>query len=148
MGYLGTRFSAYQLLHKERLANPLLDIEGGLGAGVGGEINYEQEEDATDGRRWWKRAAIGGYFGVGGGVELNFHRDFKFSLYLRSRVQLSRAINIPLTVWYTVGAGFEFTILRYVKIYNGHYFGMYDDVMDREVGYVTDVGLKFVFDIF
>jgi hypothetical protein len=89
------------------------DLEGGVGAGVGGErcANHRDTTQvcaagAADGLRANERFAYGGY--LGGAVGLRPWRAAGF--YVRVRAQLSAAQNIDPTFWGAALLGAEFAL--------------------------------------
>jgi hypothetical protein len=114
MGWLGTRWTP--LRPEGRDFAFVLDVEGGLGAGVGGQ----RCEDDADGNPCestfedFRRPAGGGYFGLGIGGKIRF-----FSPWLRLRTQATAATGVPITSITTGLLGLQFSIASLVHIYAG-----------------------------
>lgn len=144
-GWIGPRFTWAP--HPERPIRLALDGEFGVGGGRGGDLHgnpYPESDDCgsdCDGRQWQDRVAGGGYagFGIGG----HFHW---FALYLRGRLEVSKATHIPVTYWPSGGVGMEFDIARIVQLSaSGGLLG-YRNEADAEMGWFWQFGLNVQFD--
>jgi hypothetical protein len=111
MGWLGTRWTP--LRPEGRNFALLLDIEGGLGAGVGGR-RCDEDGDCESTFEDFRRPAGGGYLGLGVGGKLEF-----FALWLRLRTQATAASGVPITSITTGLLGFQFSIASLAHIYAG-----------------------------
>lgn len=88
-----------------------LDLEGGLGAGVGGErcgnnpdVTQTCAAGQADGLGAFDRFAFGGYLGAGVGL-----RPWRVAgFFVRARTQVSSATGAPVTGWGSAVAGVEF----------------------------------------
>lgn len=108
IGYVGVRYTP--LRPEGRDFALTLDLEGGAGAGVGGNGCESDDQNCSD----WRRPAGGGYVGIGVGGKIKW-----FSPYFRLRTQASVAEGIPITSLTTAGAGMQFSIARLAHIYVG-----------------------------
>jgi hypothetical protein len=117
MAWAGPRFTLPRAPHGASL---LLDMELGIGAGVGGELcPADAKTCEPDRRQWHDRTAFGGYEGVGLGVGYKW-----FSIYARGRVEESVATNIPVTYWPSAMLGLGFDATRSVSLdLGGGYVG-------------------------
>jgi hypothetical protein len=136
MGWVGPRFT---LPRRANGVSLLLDGELGLGAGVGGELCItvrRQQVCEPDGRRWYNRAAFGGYQGGGLGFGVEW-----FSLYGRARVEESVATAIPVTYWPSamLALGFELTPRVSLDV-GGGYLGYFNE-KDSIHGWFYQAGL-------
>lgn len=114
IGYLGVRYTPLRPEGRDYAFT--LDLEGGAGAGVGGDPECHSVDGnvACDGPSGWRRSAGGGYAGIGIGGKIKW-----FSPYLRLRTQVSAAYGIPVTSLTTAGVGVQFSIARLAHIYLG-----------------------------
>lgn len=111
MGWLGTRWTP--LRPEGRDFALVLDVEGGLGAGVGGRrCNDDDECESTYDD--FRRPAGGGYLGLGVGGKIKF-----FSPWLRLRTQATAAAGVPITSITTGLLGVQFSIASLAHIYAG-----------------------------
>jgi hypothetical protein len=111
IGYLGARVSP--LRGEGRDYAFVLDVEGGAGAGVGGQrcssdATAPCESTAQD----FRRAAGGGYLGIGVGGKIKF-----FYPWLRLRTQATAATGVPFTSLTTAMFGLQFSIAKLAHIY-------------------------------
>lgn len=131
-------------------ASWVLDLEAGLGAGLGGVLcgNPVEAETrtcdgdvqaTTDGREWSDRLAWGGYAGAG----LARHWDW-FALFGRARSQLSTATYVPTTVWWSSILGGQITLFDQLRLHAGVGAVGFDNRMDREAGWILDAGLALI----
>lgn len=112
IGYAGVRYTP--LRPEGRDFAFTLDLESGVGAGVGGsDFNCDPQVDETC-VSGWQRTAGGGYLGIGIGGKIKW-----FSPWLRVRTQASVAEGIPITSLTTAGVGVQFSIARLAHIYLG-----------------------------
>ncbi|HVH99409.1 MAG TPA: hypothetical protein VM869_11875 [Enhygromyxa sp.] len=111
IGYAGVRYTPLRPEGRDYAFT--LDLEGGAGAGVGGN-QCEGTEDVDCDALNWRRPAGGGYVGIGIGGKIKW-----FSPYLRLRTQASVAEGIPVTSLTTAGVGVQFSIARLAHIYAG-----------------------------
>jgi len=138
MGWVGPRFT---LPRRPDGVSLLLDGELGLGAGAGGELCITVSGGRVvcepDGRRWFNRAAFGGYQGGGLGFGVAW-----FSLYGRARVEESVATAIPVTYWPSamLGLGFELTPRLSVDV-GGGYLGYFNEASSIN-GWFYQAGLS------
>ena len=98
MGYAGARLQPWSSEHGTR--REVLDLEFGLGGGVGGvqdcnSDGIDCDRLTQDNLDWYKRGAFGGYAGAG----LGYWFD-RLGLYVRGRTALVKAENIPVTFHY------------------------------------------------
>jgi len=130
-------------LHLSRRWSLAADGEVGVGAGVGGErvCGDEREDCVDDNRPWYRRAAGGGYLGVGGAV-----RAGPVSMYARARTQMTDATGIPVTLWASGLGGFHFHILDKADIWLGSGMARYSNAYDSRTIWVSEIGLAFRFD--
>lgn len=134
MGWTGLRFTG-------REGPGALDLEIGLGGGAGGSYCEDSEECGEEPVvPWYRRAAFGGYLGYGLGV----HKRW-FSLFVRSRWQLSRARNVPTTLWATVIGGLQVTLFRFLHVHFGAGYGGYWNDMDTKQFPLLDMGISISF---
>lgn len=110
IGYAGVRYTP--LRPEGRDFAFVLDLEGGVGAGVGGSDDCDPIVETC--MSSWRRPAGGGYLGVGIGGKIKW-----FSPWLRVRSQASLAEDVPLTSLTTLGGGVQFSIARLAHIYLG-----------------------------
>jgi hypothetical protein len=144
MGYIGPRFSLVS--PRESPVRLLADIELGAGAGIGGELHNNQPQDKDcldcDNRQWNQRLAYGGYQGVGLGLQAHW-----FSIYLRGRVEESKATNIPLTLWPSFLIGMEANIKRRAAINAGTGLMWYTNSADHsEAFWIFQLGFSVFID--
>jgi len=124
----------------------VIDVEAGLGLGLGGELcgNPGEAETrscggvdlTTDGREWDDRIAYGGYAGAG----LARHWRW-FALYGRARSQLSTATEVPKTVWWSSVLGGQITLFDNLRLYAGGGLAGFSNRYDEETGLILDAGL-------
>ena len=118
---------------------PYGDVEFGLGAGVGG-VGHDDEGEPVDDQSAWGRFAYGGYVGAGFG--------WRFLPWLagftRTRVQLSKADNLPTTSWYSAMAGPEVSVGRLSLHLAGGWAGYANDD-DNDQGPLFEAGLGWRF---
>lgn len=143
IGYGGARFT--MPAWSRGIVRLTSDLELGAGLGVGGEINcyddeetssseYCQEENTTDA---FDRLAGGGYFGAGFGVHVSF-----FSVFIRGRVQITKASEIPSTLWGSSVGGIAFDIGDWVDIYAaGGIAGFYNEI-SAYYGAIAEFGVS------
>ena len=110
LGFAGLRLTLKRALEGKGTA---ADLEFGVGAGVGGEL-YDSESEGES-VRWSELFACGGYVGAGIGNHLNENGG----LFVRGRLQVSKAELIPTTVWGSVLAGVQMTAHDLVNIHIG-----------------------------
>jgi len=141
MGFGGLRFT-YAPAESRR--NPIrfaMDLEFGLGGGIGGHRCGNKEAGdtscddapegfAADGKKWSDRLSWGAYEGVGVGGHF-----YWYSLYLRARMQHSVATNVPWTHWPSATLGMDFNILDRVYLSGGFGWMMYFNDVDNESGF-------------
>ena len=139
MGWLGLRYSPERAVGRSR--GLLLDLEGGLGAGVGGS---ECDDDGcSEAAADLRRAAGGGYLGAGIGYRIAW-----FSPWLRTRTQLSVAASVPATSYTSLLAGVAFNILDLAHIYVGTGGVLFANARAQFVGWVPlNAGLSFTFGV-
>lgn len=135
MYFGGIRASLGQV--EERIGGAL-DLELGGGWGVGGE--YKGNEDTIG---WEDRSAAGWYFGGGAGFQIDW-----FSMFLRGRLQITRATEIPETTWWTMMVGVQASILDYVNIYVAGGGVGYQNSMEHDAGGFGEIGLSFELPVF
>lgn len=138
-----------------------MDAEFGLGAGAGGALcgnNLDttrpceagQRASATgaaatpllypDGLEAWERVAFGGYAGFGFGA-----RPWSWvEVYLRGRLQLSRATHVPTTLWGTALGGVQFK-LGPVDLSAALGWSCYFDERDQANGALLEAGITVPF---
>lgn len=124
-----------------------LDLEGGLGAGVGGE-RCGNSSDTTqtcaagqaDGRSAYDRFAFGGYLGAGVGL-----RPWRLvGFFVRARTQVSSATGAPVTGWGSAVAGVEFRAGPVRPYLAGGAFVMLNDA-HTESNAILELGLSVPF---
>jgi hypothetical protein len=146
MGFIGPRFSWAP--NRKAPVHFIGDLELGVGAGVGGELNGSarpgsKECPPCDDLNWSDRIAWGGYQGIGLGLQINW-----FSIYGRVRFEESTATNIPTTIWPSASLGLEANILSRAAItVGGGYIG-YANGNDHENGWFWQLGVSVFFDAF
>lgn len=147
-GYIGSRFTwAPNQGERTRFA---ADVELGFGMGVGGALcgNTSSSGNSTDhctkrdSRSWRDRMVIGGYNGLGiGGI------FGAFSLYLRTRVEVTHATNIPVTVWPSVFLGLGVNARDHVSFdLGGGFLGYYNEA-DTQQGWFYHLSVTVMFDV-
>ncbi len=121
---------------------PYLDVEGGFGLGVGGELSDEGEglHALSEVGNPWDRFAGGIYAGAG----LGYWVVDWFALFGRVRLQIAAASQIPETLWGSSAFGIEF---RYsaVSLYLATGVGGYSNRKDQEFGVLGEGGLSISF---
>jgi hypothetical protein len=130
LGWAGARFTPWnEAFGSTRLA---LDLDLGAGAGKGGELSGNEQQGGSctqppwDGRPWFDRLAYGGYLGLGFGARWSW-----FSIFARSRAQVTRATNIPPTFWWATAAGVQFLLGDRLAIYlDTGSFGYVNEIED------------------
>jgi hypothetical protein len=137
MGWVGPRFT---LPRRTQGPSLLLDLELGIGAGVGGERCSRDGGCASDHLGWSDRVALGGY--EGGAVGFGYRW---FSLYLRGRMEQSVATNIPVTFWPSGLLGVGFDLGRHVSLDAGGGFMGYFNGQDAIAGPIWQTSLTFRF---
>jgi hypothetical protein len=114
---------------------PYGDVEFGLGAGVGG-VGHDEDGEPVDSRTAWERFAYGGYVGTGFG--------WRFLPWLagftRTRVQLTKATNLPETTWFSAMAGPELT-WGALSLHLGGGWAGYSNDDDADHGPLFEAGL-------
>ena len=111
IGYLGLRYTP---LHPEgRRRAFTLDLEGGAGAGVGGN-RCDADTECEPPRLDWRRPAGGGYLGLGVGGKIGW-----FWPWLRLRTQVSAANHVPVTSFTTAFLGVQFSVAEFAHLYLG-----------------------------
>jgi hypothetical protein len=150
-GTLGVRYT-----HRaRRLA---MDGEFGLGGGAGGTLcgnDDRPDEDCVgglptgpmgqrraDGLDAWSRYTFGGYAGVGVGVRV----WRSLGVFGRTRVQLSRARNVPTTFWASAIGGIEGTLGPF-DLYVGAGWAAYFNEYDRDNTLVLEGGITLPFPV-
>lgn len=149
MGFLGVRWAPLNPVFAANRVKFTLDIEGGGGAGVGGEDCREEGHpelggETCDNINWKNRPAGGGYLGLGLGLKVGL-----FDLFARGRLQLTKAQSAPLTMWSTALLGSQWTIARRLKLYVGagaFRFDDQDNPHNSEDGFLFESGLSLLFD--
>lgn len=134
MGFGGARLTGRVPLRKQfRLVG---DTEFGAGAGVGGSRCRGAWSCVGDGRRWYERAAGGGYLGVGGALRWRIP-----TIYTRLRVQATTATSIPSTIWTTWNSGVELRFARRVSLWAAVGLADYWNRRDSRWGFIYELGL-------
>jgi len=154
LGFVGTRFTPYA----KRVAGPLhLALDVGLGAGVGAggslcdndpldETTGKSACDVYDDRTWDERLAYGGYVDLGLGASLDWEK-FSIGALVRSRVRISEATGIPVTIWPSAVGGIEIGIYDIVFVHCTGGYASYHNDLDEEHGPIVDIGIRAVFDV-
>jgi hypothetical protein len=146
-GFAGVRVAPLNRLFAGRRVKLTLDVEGGGGAGAGGqhcwkeETSDGEEERDCDDISWKDRAAGGGYLGLGIGLNAAW-----FDLFARGRLQLTKAESAPTTLWSTALVGVQATIATRVKLYAGGGVYRYDDEQNSFWRWLFECGLSVFFD--
>jgi len=120
-----------------------MDVEGGFGLGVGGELYEDDGEPShldTEIGTPWDRFAGGVYTGLGFGF---WAKDW-LSLFGRARFQVTAAQGLPDTVWYSSVLGVEFRPSP-VSIYLGTGLGGYVNSKDQDSNVLAEAGLSVSF---
>lgn len=137
MGLAGLRAT-----HRLGDSGLVLDGEGGLGIGRGGErcgnntdLNATCAAGMADGRSALGRLAGGGYAGAG----LGWWPVRWFALFGRGRAQVATATNVPATLWWSTLAGPEFQIGP-VALYAGAGWAGYVNDVEHEDGLILELG--------
>lgn len=146
LGYGGLRFTPLNWTRNTlRIA---VDLEVGLGLGVGGVLYCGPDCDVSVCDRFppycgrdrtrspFERLTGGGYLGAGFGV----HRSF-FSTFIRARVQISRSVNIPTTLWGSTLLGIAFDVREWFDIYVAGGVAGYYNEYDMLLGPLGEVGM-------
>lgn len=126
-----------------------LDLEGGIGAGVGGErcannpdVTHSCSAGLADGQGHLDRFAYGGYLGAGIGLR-PWH---VVGFFVRARSQLSASTNVPLTAWNSAVLGAEFAIGPVRTSLSGG-AAVYVNSAETEAGALIELGLSVPFDL-
>lgn len=136
IGSVGLKYRAFGKPEERWFA---LDVELGVGGGVGGSDSHEDSEN-KDNFYWAHNFAGGGYFGVG----LGFHLKDWFALFWRGRGQVVWSEQIPVTLWGSTIAGAEITY-RIFSIYLAGGIAGYHNTTDAQGGGIAEVGVTFRF---
>jgi hypothetical protein len=144
MGYAGVRLT--HAPRRDAKFHAAFDFETALGAGAGGSRcgNKNKDEEASscdgngtpDGRSWRERGAGGAVVGGGAGYHLGPAAGF-----VRGRLQLTGATNVPATLWSSVHAGLQFRIARTVDLFSSFGHSGYYNQIDHLHGWTLDFGL-------
>jgi hypothetical protein len=147
--FVGPRFTGRVPLTPTGFVFANGDVEAGAGVGVGGELCGNSDEHGCnaddlewDGREWWERTAGGAYLGGGGALRIGHRRTFAVAVYGRTRLQVSGADGIPVTMWWTAVVGLQITILGHLRLYGGGGYVTYLNEAEREERPLLDVGLR------
>lgn len=111
LGFVGVRYTP--LRPKPRLASFVLDVESGVGAGVGGLVCDDAVNCSSQAANL-RRPAGGAYLGLGIGAKIKW-----FSPWLRVRSQVSGAEGTPVTSISSAIAGVQFDITELAHVYAG-----------------------------
>jgi hypothetical protein len=139
MGWIGARYTFSKRQEGRWLGSGVaFDIEGGTGAGTGGTNGREDARDID----WDDRTAIGTYTGVG----FAYHVAGIFAPWVRGRVQLTGAEDVPLTFWSSGLTGVELGY-RIFHVYVGTGVAGYRNSVDSSWGwYPIEGGISFHYD--
>jgi hypothetical protein len=144
LGFVGSRFSMAP--NRERRTHFIGDLELGAGAGVGGVLTGNATLSPgcrCDGLSGFDRVAGGGYAGFGIGAQIAW-----FSIYTRTRFEVSAATNVPVTVWPSTSIGLEANLRKRAAItLGGGYLG-YANAVDHIHAWFWQIGVTFMFDAF
>ncbi len=164
MGYAGPRFSLWPVTKQDHDIKMLAEVEMGFGLGAGGEYcgnnpNSSEYGDDCDGpgqSTWelddpqkaqkpsWKRFAYGGYGGLGLGIGIHDWVD----LFMKARIQETKAEGIPPTLWASFGVGIQVNIYKALKLYlypiQKH---RYWNRLDGESSISSEMGIGFNFNL-
>lgn len=113
------------------------DGEVGGALGAGGNRCTGSAPLECDGIPWHRRVAGGGYVGVGGGLRFPW-----LALFVRGRVQLAGAHNVPRTSWASAAGGLEFPLGRHVALWSAGGWGGYDNRVESLYWWFYEVGLS------
>ncbi len=170
MGYAGPRFSLWPVARQTGDVKLLAETEIGLGFGAGGIYCGNDSDNEycdgpgdmwegfdDDGTKWklddpekadrsWKgRFAYGGYAGIGIGIGV---LDDLLDIYLKTRVQETKADGIPATFWFSGGVGLQVNV-QPVKIYiNPFVLHSYSNKLDAEGFPLCEFGLSVNYNVF
>ena len=137
MGWAGARFThAPNRYARHHYAG---DLETGLGLGFGGQLCGNDRDGAceeTDDRSAYDRFAGGALLGLG----VSGHFAF-FSVFARTRLQLTRAQGIPPTLWAALGPGLQFRVAETVDLYTQVTYGGYVNSIDATSGLFWEFGV-------
>lgn len=112
------------------------DLESALGFGWGGAFCGDDDCEGDDGLSPYERKAGGGLLGTGVAGHFSF-----FAVFARARAQLTKADNVPPTLWGTIGGGIQFRIADRVDLYNQYSFAGYTNRVDQLYGAVYEIGV-------
>lgn len=153
LGFAGLRVEPFNRPFAGKQVKLTFDLEGGGGAGVGGEHCWKvtdaegNDSEECDGVGWRDRAAGGGYLGLGVGLNVAW-----FDLFVRERVQITAAQDVPPTLWSTSVLGAQATIVGHVKLYIAGGYWLYDNLRNtpgaaNDDGFwLAELGLSVQFD--
>lgn len=126
-----------------------LDLEGGVGAGIGGErcgnrgeSGHTCEAGVSDGLSVSDRFAYGAYVGAGVGVR-PWHA---LGFFARGRAQVSAATNVPVTAWGSGVLGLELATGPLRTHLSGG-VGVYTNSAETETGALIELGLSVPFSL-
>ena len=125
MGWAGVRLTVPRSVTQSSLA---VDFGIGGGAGAGGERcnnellpedddddgMFDLDDESCDGGGEWDGVPWHGRIAGGGYVDIGFAWQVRkwVAIYVRPRVQLSAAEGVPLTAWYDLVVGPQFTFRK------------------------------------
>ncbi len=141
----GTRLSFWPVTKQHGRFKLLSEIELGGGVGAGGmNCDSEAVDETCDGfeseGNWDDRVAYGGYTGTGLGWGIGEWID----LYAKTRVQVTKSQDVPVTFWASGATGIQVNVFKTVKIYFSpiqiHY---YTNRFDHARMYTMEIGLGF-----
>ncbi len=157
MGYAGPRFSLWPVTKQDHNVKLLAEVEMGFGLGAGGEYcgnapnsslgcdgpgnsTWELDDPQKAQKSSWKRFAYGGYGGLGLGLGIYDWVD----LFVKARIQETKAKGIPPTLWTSAGLGIQVNIHKSLKLYvyplqKYRYWNR----LDGESEYILEFGLGF-----
>jgi hypothetical protein len=147
MGWLGGRYTFADRNEEDHVdaSGPALDLEGGVGAGVGGRNSDEDDPDTPDDEEidWSDRLAGGGYWGLGAAYQVKG----VFAPWIRARMQVTGADDIPATLWGSALIGVE-AGYRVVHVFAGTGIVGYANQLDDAWGWsYFEGGLAFHFPV-
>ena len=138
LGFAGLRLTLDRPLNGKGFA---ADVEFGAGAGAGGVF----DDGGSSSLEWSDLVAYGAYLGAGVAGHLNENGGG----FLRTRVQVSKADQIPATVWASLLAGVQITAHDLVNFSFGIGFGGYGNTVHTVAPiFIFEFGLSIEFEIF
>ncbi|MBN2496795.1 MAG: hypothetical protein JXR96_19550 [Deltaproteobacteria bacterium] len=127
-GYLGARFTARWA---GRYASSAADLELGFGLGAGGRDASEENEPG-----WDEHFTFGAYAGAGVGIDVSW-----FSVFVRARLQESKAYAVPATLWGSGVLGLQARMFDKVSLHAAIGLAGYRNSDEWAHGGIFEIGL-------